>query len=241
MASIQDEKGINQGFKEARALEIRTLRRAERIVEAIKDRKPSLILEIGCGIGDLSIAMANLIDAQLVAVDASQKFIDMANEKSKYIKNLKFKKAELNKQTDFNNFGKFDVICGNGILHHLYRDLGFYLEKFKLLLNSGGKIVFWEPNIYNPYIYTIFSFDFFRRLAKLDPDEMAFSAKFIQNKLTLSGYVTAKAQFLDFLLPNTPDYLIQPTIKVGSFLEKNMVTRWASQSIFIEGELKGKL
>lgn len=241
MASIQDEKGINQGYKETRALEIRTLRRAERIVQAVKDRKPNLILEIGCGTGDLSIAISKLVDANVVAIDSSIKFIDIANEKNKNIKNLIFKQAELTKNTDFNNFGKFDVVCGNGILHHLYNDLDFYLEKFKLLLKPNGKIVFWEPNIYNPYVFTIFNFDYFRRLAKLDPDEMAFSSSFIQSKLISSGFSEVKIQFLDFLLPNTPNYLIEPTIKIGSLLEKNALTNWASQSIFIECELKGSL
>lgn len=241
MASIQDEKGINQGFKVTQALEIRTFRRAERIVWAIKDRKPSLILEIGCGTGELSLAISKLIDSQVVAIDASQKFIDMAKEKNKNVKNLLFKQVKLTKNTDFDSFGKFDIICGNGILHHLYYDLDFYLEKLKLLLNPNGKVVFWEPNIYNPYVFTIFHIKYLRRLAKLDPDEMVFSSTFIQKKLMDLGFTKTKIQFLDFLLPNTPNYLIQPTIKVGSFLESSSLTNWASQSIFIESELKGSL
>ena len=57
---------------------------------------------------------------------------------------------------DFNkleqvNGRKFDYIIGNGILHHLYHHLDEALKTLYSLLNDQGRIVFLEPNIYNPY------------------------------------------------------------------------------------------
>ncbi|MCB0369584.1 MAG: class I SAM-dependent methyltransferase, partial [Bdellovibrionales bacterium] len=117
MSSIQDEKGINQGFQDSPTLKIRTERRAKQIVENLNIKKEMRILEIGCGTGDLSLFMAENVDCQIVAVDASQKVIDMAQSKNKTVL---FKKFEIAPGADLTSLGTFDAICGNGILHHLY-------------------------------------------------------------------------------------------------------------------------
>jgi hypothetical protein len=69
------------------------------------------------------------------------------------------------------------------------------------LLKDGGKIIFLEPNIYNPYVYLIFSYAALRKATHLEPDEMAFSKSFATDKLAKAGYKNIKVEYKDFLLP----------------------------------------
>ena len=99
----------------------------------------------------------------------------------------------------------------------------------------SGKIIFWEPNILNPYISLIFKIPALRKMAKLEPEEMAFSKKFIEKKLVNSDYANIKVSYRDFLLPNTPKNLIKPIIKIGDITEKTPL-KLLSQSLFIVAE-----
>ena len=136
---------------------------------------------------------------------------------------------------DFNG-RQFDHIIGNGILHHLYFQLDEALTTIKKLLKPGGKIIFLEPNIYNPYCWVIFSFPFFRKKAHLEPAEMAFSKSFITKKLHSVGYENIKVGYRDFLLPGIPRFLVNPSIAVGALAERIPLLKMWSQSIFITAE-----
>ena len=127
---------------------------------------------------------------------------------------------------------KFDYLIGNGILHHLYYNLNESLATFKKILNPNGKIIFMEPNIYNPYVAAIFKNSTLRNWAKLEPDEMAFSKDFIQQKLRASEFKNIKITYKDFLLPGVPELMIAPSIVVGDILEKTPL-KLVSQSILI--------
>jgi hypothetical protein len=122
---------------------------------------------------------------------------------------------------------------GNGILHHLYDRLDEALLNMSHLLKDGGKIVFLEPNLCNPYVYLIFSYPWLRKLANLEPDEMAFTKSFVSKKLDSAGYRNISVDYKDFLLPGIPDFLIQPSIALGDILEKVPLCKNVSQSIFI--------
>jgi len=100
-------------------------------------------------------------------------------------------------------------------------------------LNDNGKIIFMEPNIYNPYCALIFKIPALRTHAKLEPDEMAFSKTFISDKLKKHQYTTIQVTYRDFLLPGIPMWLVKPSIYIGNFLEKMPVLKMVSQSIFI--------
>jgi hypothetical protein len=105
------------------------------------------------------------------------------------------------------------------------------------LLKDGGEIIFLEPNIYNPYIYLIFSYPRLRALAKLEPDEMAFSKRFIIATLTRAGFKDTRVDYRDFLLPGVPGFLITPSIVAGAVLEKIPLVNKIAQSIFIRHPL----
>jgi len=170
---------------------------------------------------------------QVIGSDLCKPFIEGA--KQQYIlPNLSYDTLDFNQaatQVD----QKFDYIIGNGILHHLYYNLDEVLVTFKKLLNKDGKIIFMEPNIYNPYVALIFQNKTLRKWAKLEPDEMAFSKSFINEKLEKAAFKNINIVYKDFLLPGVPRPLVMPSIVIGNILEKTPL-KYISQSILICAE-----
>src|SRR5205085_8189350 len=132
-----------------------------------KLKKHTNILEIGCGTSEGITYNAEKTNAECVGIDLSKQFIEIASKNNKK-QNLQFTVADFNDPLSFTGdmtYGKFDYVVGNGILHHLYYNLDSSLINLNKLLRPGGKIIFIEPNIYNPYIFLIFKFPYFRKKA----------------------------------------------------------------------------
>jgi 2-polyprenyl-3-methyl-5-hydroxy-6-metoxy-1,4-benzoquinol methylase len=170
---------------------------------------------------------------QMIGSDLCEPFIEEARKKY-ILSNLSFLVLDFNKAAATVH-NKFDYIIGNGILHHLYYNLDEVLLTFKNLLNQQGKIIFMEPNIHNPYVAAIFKNKRLRKQAHLEPDEMAFSKKFIGEKLTAAAFRNIKVKYKDFLLPGTPRLLVKSSIVIGNVLEKTPL-KFVSQSILICAE-----
>lgn len=189
------------------------------------------VLEIGCGTGLNSYLLARKTGLSVLGTDLCVPFIEEANRRYQ-LPNLRFAVLDFNHAAEFEG-ETFDAIVGNGILHHLYHHLGDALANMRRLLKPGGRIVFIEPNLYNPYVYTIFRIPYFRRFAHLEPDEMAFSKRHAAKLLSTAGYEDVKVEYRDFLLPGIPDIFIAPSIAIGAVLERVPVVRMVSQSVFI--------
>lgn len=242
MANVVDERGYNQIFRPSAAQVIRLQRRAQAIADemsrpaAPEARSRTKILELGCGIGELAYHLATITGAQVTGIDLSSRFIDQARAIHKH-ERLNFIVGDLSQMIPSADFERHDYIVGNGILHHLYHELDSFLPALARWLNPGGRLIFWEPNLINPYVYLIFSFPALRRLAKLEPAEMAFTAGFITQKLRQAGFKKIEVTPRDFLLPNTPDFLIRPVIATGAFLEQIPGVRSVAQSIFLSAQI----
>lgn len=206
-------------------------RRADLILSEMTSSADKSILEIGCGTGEVAYWIAEKTRAQVLGTDLCLSFIETA-KKNFLLPNLRYDVLDFNKPNDFNG-KKFDYVIGNGILHHLYYHLDDALIKMYNLLKDGGKILFLEPNLHNPYVYLIFSYPRLRKIANLEPDEMAFSKSFITQKLHSAGYKEILVDYRDFLLPGIPDFFIQPSIIVGAVLEKIPLVQNSAQSIFV--------
>jgi SAM-dependent methyltransferase len=239
MASIKDDRGYNQGFRLVKSTEVRMQRRADWMLSQMSATKNSSILEIGCGTGEVSHWIAEKTTAMIVGTDLCAPFIEEAKKKF-VLPNLRYAVLDFNGTDNFNG-ERFDYIIGNGILHHLYWNLDDALVNMKRLLKENGKIIFIEPNYYNPYIYLIFTYAWLRKLAHLEPDEMAFSKSFILGKLHLAGYEEAEVDYRDFLIPGVPDLLIRPSIAIGDVLEKIPFVKYFSQSLFIRATKAGEI
>jgi SAM-dependent methyltransferase len=241
MASIIDERGYNQGFVHNPAQTLRLRRRAEAIVAAlflpvsVKERRGVHILELGCGTGELAHELAELTESHITGVDLSALFINQARENYQR-PNLDFIVADLTRQIPAAGQDRYHAITGNGILHHLYHHLDTVLPALHRWLRPGGRLIFWEPNLWNPYIWAIFSFAPMRRVANLEPDEMAFTSRFIRSKLERAGFTDIKVATRDFLLPNTPATLIRPVVALGDRLDRIPLLNRLAQSLFIVAE-----
>ncbi|MBC7381645.1 MAG: class I SAM-dependent methyltransferase [Bacteroidia bacterium] len=228
----KDDRGYNQGWADSTSTRIRAERRCNALIESMQIEPGRNILEIGCGTGDISFMLAQKTNMQVLGTDLCVPFIEEARKNFTH-PGLTYDVLDFNKIETFKEH-RFDYIVGNGILHHLYYHLDDALINLKQLLKPKGKIIFWEPNLYNPYIYLIFTYPALRKKAHLEPDEMAFTKPFIEKKLKEAGFTQIKVSFKDFLLPGIPDALIKPSVIIGDVLEKIPLIRSVSQSVFIE-------
>jgi 2-polyprenyl-3-methyl-5-hydroxy-6-metoxy-1,4-benzoquinol methylase len=232
MSIIKDDRGYNQIFRETKTNLIRAQRRNNYFIKIINTHRTNEILEIGCGLGDLSYSLAANSKNNVLGTDLCVPFIEEAQTKYK-LPNLEFIVLDFNHPKKLGN-KKFDYIVGTGILHHLYYELDSVLVNIKNLLKEGGKIIFLEPNLLNPYCYLIFNTtDFFRNWAKLEPTEKAFSKTYIKKKLLKAGFKTIEIENKDFLVPGTPYSLIKLITTVGDIVERIPGLKLLSQSIFI--------
>lgn len=234
MKTVQDDRGYNQGWTGDRSTVVRMERRCDYIIAQIRTPLAGSILEIGCGTGLNSYLLARKTGLCVLGTDLCVPFVEDANAKFR-LPNLRYAVLDFNQADQF-HAERFDYIVGNGILHHLYNGLDRALRNMRRLLADDGKIIFLEPNRYNPYVFAIFNARPLRRLARLEPDEMAFSRRHAIRLLRETGYRNIKVEYKDFLLPGVPDTLIAPLIAVGRVLEKVPVVRMISQSIFISAQ-----
>jgi 2-polyprenyl-3-methyl-5-hydroxy-6-metoxy-1,4-benzoquinol methylase len=237
MASVIDERGFNQSFVKTKTTEIRLNRRFDYMINQMLDTKEKddiNVLEIGCAEGYGLNYLISKTNFNGIGIDISTKFIKIARENNK-LGNVTYEVVDFNDENTFTGemrYNNFDYIIGNGILHHLYNNLDNSIDNLYKLLKIDGKIIFIEPNIYNPYVTLIFKVPFLRRLANLEPDEMAFSNLHIKDKIINSGFSNYKIEHKDFLLPIIPVFLVGLVIKIGDILEKTPF-KYFSQSIFI--------
>jgi len=233
--AIQDNRGYNQKYKPSRALELREQRRCGYILNKMEPGAEKRILEIGCGTGELAHMIAQKTDCKILGVDICVPFIEQAGENYS-LPNLEFQILDFNDKDSLKKLTaeyKFDYVVGNGILHHLYYNMDKALGNIHSLLKTGGKIIFLEPNFYNPYCLLIFKIKLFRRLARLEPSETTFTKSSIIKKLKNASFTDIKVEYRDFLVPGTPEALIKPVILLGNMVEKIPVLRMIAQSIYI--------
>lgn len=242
VASLKDERGFNQGFTLSPANYIRMQRRWDFIIERVRDIRTDpaqmTILELGCSHGQWTRYMVSRLGCRGIGADISDLFVTMANEDSTEADNPSFVCLDfLDDDAVLRRFepASLDAIVGNGVLHHFEPDLDRALRLIRTLLKPGGRMVFIEPNLMNPYVFGIFSFAPLRRLASLEPNEMAFTRWSIQRRVMQAGFRTCEAWAADFLLPDTPEWLVKPVETVDRVLQRTPI-REIAQSVFIVGE-----
>ena len=233
MENLKDDRGYNQIWVDTKSTRVRASRRCDYMISKMHPSPEKSVLEIGCGTGANSHMVATRTGMQVLGTDLCEPFI--AQAKAKFaLPNLRYEILNFNQPARFDG-QLFDYIVGNGILHHLYFHLDEALSNMKTLLKPGGKIIFMEPNLCNPYVYFIFSYPLLRKNASLEPEEMAFSKRFMIQKLRNARFENIKVEYKDFLLPGVPDFMIKPLVLAGKLLE-NMPLKVLSQSLGIVGE-----
>jgi ubiquinone/menaquinone biosynthesis C-methylase UbiE len=193
------------------------------------------VLEIGCGRGEIARQLASQTGMEVLAVDRSEQFISEARAGA-VAPNLRFEVLDFTRPEAVSNRG-FDYIVGNGILHHLYFELASSLQAMRRLLSDEGRIVFLEPNLHNPYVFLIFTRPRLRRVARLEPGEMAFTRRFAIERLRQVGFSDIEVEYRDFLIPGVPNWLVRPLVALGDTAERTPGLKHLAQSLFISARL----
>lgn len=229
--ALTDERGFNQVYAAVGSTPRRMRRRADWFVAQAERLGARRVLEIGSGTGETAAHLAAHSDAEVVAVDISPAFIAEARARHQS-PNLRFELFDLLGEAPL-AFGRFDMVYGNGILHHLVKRLPEVLGALHRLTEPGGGLAFIEPNFLNPYCAFTFGTRLGRRLGKLEPDEMAFTPSELRAALPAAGWREVEVATRDFLLPGLPEGLVKPILAVEPALEATALTRWLAQSHFI--------
>lgn len=229
--ALRDERGFNQVYAPTGSAALRARRRHDWFVAEARRAGARRILELGCGTGEAAAHVAAGTGAEVVAVDISDAFLDRARA-AHAAPNLRFERFDL-LGGDVRRLGHFDLVYGNGILHHLVERLDAVLRALRTLGEPGGRLAFIEPNFLNPYCAVIFGTRLGRRLARLEPGEMAFTPAQLRRALPAAGWHDVSVAMRDFLVPGVPQALVAPILAVEPTLEATALTRWLAQSHFI--------
>ncbi len=123
----------------------------ERYVETVlASAAGAEVLEYGCGQGGLAVRLAEH-GAQVTGIDISDVAVDQATEQARragVADRARFRTMDA-EALEFPD-ASFDLVCGNGILHHL--DLDRALGEIARVLRDGGQAVFSEPLGHNALI-----------------------------------------------------------------------------------------
>jgi 2-polyprenyl-3-methyl-5-hydroxy-6-metoxy-1,4-benzoquinol methylase len=128
------------------------------VLKVVKERNDtSLILDVGCGTGDLVCDLAK-DGINAVGVDFAQEMIDIAKDNAQKM-SLEKAKFECCSIFDYDfNENRFDVISANGFIEYIsYEELDKFLKFSLKALNSGGSLVLGSRN----RLFNVFSLNKF--------------------------------------------------------------------------------
>lgn len=139
--------------------EVNVIRQRNDYVIKIVDARAStkLVLDVGCGTGDLVCALAQQGIAA-IGVDFAKEMIKIAKENARKL-NLKTAKFECRSIFDYPfKLNKYDVISANGFIEYIsYEELNKMLEISLKALSSRGSLILGSRNL----LFNIFSLNKF--------------------------------------------------------------------------------
>lgn len=183
--------GYNNEFTKNKI--IRKSKELANFIQLYNNKKKLRILEIGCGTGEYTYHIASsLKDVEIISIDISEEIVDIARQKCKRFKNVKFE-VKSAYGTAY-KAKSFDIICGFYILHHL--NLDKLSREVDRLAKKDGLLFFYEPNILNPIVYFIKSNKWIKNWVGDSPDEWAINPLTIQRKFTNFHIKTTTSEFI---------------------------------------------
>lgn len=117
------------------------------LVSKLLDKKPSKILDFGCGTGrDTEYIKKYFPKAEIFGCDISQESLKLAE---KYLPaNHLFQNETVEQITEK---GTFDLVILSCVLHHIEpKERCYWINGLKAVLNDGGHIAVFEHNTKNP-------------------------------------------------------------------------------------------
>lgn len=187
------------------------------------------VLEIGCGTGEFSRWLGKL-DAEITATDVTPKMVEIARRHE----TPKMHFEEANAYSLEYDDASFDAVTGYGILHHI--DLGKALPELQRVLRPGGQLLFFEPNLFNPWIFVEKKVGFIGRLLQDSPDETAYTRWQLKRQLAGESFTSITVEPFDFLHPAVPKPLIGFFNGLGTFLEKLPLVKEFAGSLIVSAK-----
>jgi SAM-dependent methyltransferase len=193
----------------------RAERRAELFVEHGRLAPGRQALELGCGTGVFLEKVARS-GAEIRGIDLSRDLLEKARARLAAVGNVSLDGGNA-ESLPYPN-ASFDVLYGSSVLHHL--DLDAALREAHRVLRPQGRLVFAEPNVFNPQVAFMFHCEPLKRRFGVSRDEMAFSRFRAAAALRRLGFLDISVRPFDFLHPWTPERWIEPLARLGRRLEK---------------------
>lgn len=126
----------------------RTAAENQHILQQFGDVRGKRILDYGCGLAEGGIYLAKL-GAQVVGVDVSEKMLASARQLAGH-HGVEIETRRVTGPQIPAGDGEFDLVYGNGVLHHV--DLTTAIPELARVLRPEGRGCFLEPLPYNPVI-----------------------------------------------------------------------------------------
>jgi len=141
----------------------------QHILERFGTLRGTRVLDYGCGAAEAGVYFAKQ-GADVVGIDVSPGMLAVAKKLAEH-HGVAIETREVTENRIPADAGEFDLIYGNGVLHHV--DLSIARPELARILKPTGKGCFIEPLTYNPVI------EVYRRIADTvrTPDEHPLSFK----------------------------------------------------------------
>jgi SAM-dependent methyltransferase len=176
---------VDETFTSATAIE------NQYILEQFGSLKGKRVLDYGCGAAEGGVYFAKQ-GATVVGVDVSPGMLAVAKRLAEY-HGVAIETRQVQGERIPADNGEFDLIYGNGVLHHV--DLSRSRPELARIMKPEGRGCFIEPLTYNPVI------EVYRRIADTvrTPDEHPLSFRDIESFRDAFGEVTHREFWLTTL------------------------------------------
>lgn len=172
--------------------------RIEKVLEIFRPGKEARVLDLGCGWGTVSFALAPIVDS-VVGVDFSAKSVELCRRGAEELglENVDFVRGDA-AETGLPD-ETFDIVYAVDLLEHLYPDQTLeVLDECARVLKRGGRLVVWTPNR-GHFLETLKNRTF---LMRSDPSHVDYkSMEKIHRNLLDRGFSIEKAYYAESHVP----------------------------------------
>ena len=163
MSRLNDPELVRKEYESEAGLEARraVYRSAEgpdatgMVFDAVAEIDPRRVLEVGCGMGQLAERMHNGLEAEVVAIDQSERMVELTRARGV---DARLGDAQELRFDD----GEFDCVVAAWMLYHV-PDVGRALDEIVRVLSSKGRLV--AATNYPDHLVELFEFVGSARLA----------------------------------------------------------------------------
>ncbi len=223
------ENGQHNWCRGTWVAQARIARRARMMVEATGMGPGRRVLELGYGTGDYTKLFA-VTRADITGIDISPDLKRIAEQRLGGLSNVHLTLGNAETLEGVPD-GHFDIVVGNGILHHL--DAQRALGNLFRVLKPGGRLAFVEPNMLNPQVMMIKHIGWLKERYGESPDETAFFRWQMMRYLREARFVDLSVQPFDFAHPILSERAARRFDPFFLWLERTPILREIGGSLFI--------